>query len=82
MKLKKLERMVYAFDEEYNDLGKINIVMAKDLKRCNTCGWMQPIEFHDPYTRERGVMGHYCGCHDCECNLDDFCAWWDRYGGE
>ena len=37
--LKKMEQLVYAFDEQFQDLGKIKVVMAKDLHRCATCGW-------------------------------------------
>ena len=84
-KLKWLEKTIYAFDDEFHDLGWTKVVMAEDLHRCATCGWHAVKEYAIPDGfggYERGTDGLFCGRWDTDCNAEDFCAWWDEYGGD
>ena len=79
--MRKLEMRVYAFDENFKDLGWIRVVMAEDLKRCASCGYRH-IENYYQDGHEIKPTGSICTLHNREVHQDDFCAWWDKVGDE
>ena len=80
--LNKLEQTVYAFDDQFKDLGWIRVVMAKDLKRCGSCGYRHIANWYKDEDHEIKPTKSYCTLHDRVVHQDDFCAWWDKVGDE
>lgn len=76
--MRRLEQRVYAFDEQFKDLGWIRVVMAKDLKRCASCMYRHIENYYEDEGHEIKPTGYICTLHDRNINKDDFCVWWER----
>lgn len=82
MSMRKLERRVYCFDENFKDMGWTRVVMAEDLKRCASCGYRHIEDWYQDEDHEVKPTGSVCTLHDRKVSQDDFCVWWDKEGNE